>query len=333
MSGSPTLALLKGSIPNQSAIVHDAEGNAAEDMLPPMGDLGEWSMPAAKKAKKITKDKNSLIVPTTTSSGEVLGPDLLATTAHEIENLTETEANAMIGDLTDTSDFNAFKLGGVLARVNANNWFGEFEDFKSYVQGKHGFALRKAFYLVSIYESVIELGLTWADLKPVGWSKLKELVGVINQENAQDWLTKAAQDGMTVMKLHALVQAAKGEAQPQIEGESTKTINKTFKLHQDQNETITAALDKAMKVANTDVPSVALEYMALDYLGNSEVVASAEGQIDQHPKVDLNMDVTVNDASTEWFKAYMVKLGWEGTLGVFEENFPNLNLTVEAPAA
>ncbi len=107
-----------------------------------------------------------------------------------------------------------FDLGGLLARIHREKWFvgAGHADFRSYVEQRHGFKLRKALYLVSIYESVIDLGLTWNELKPVGWSKLKELVGVITQDNASQWLATAAAEDMTVLKLHALVRETKGEA-------------------------------------------------------------------------------------------------------------------------
>lgn len=201
-------------------------------------------------------------------SGDVLGPDPLTSAAHEIENLSEARAHAMVAEIADARDFDAFRLGGVLARIHREKWFAGagYADFRSYVEGRHGFRLRKAHYLVSIYESVIDLGLTWAELKPVGWSKLKELVGVITKDNASAWLATAAADGMTVLKLHGLVQAAKGE----VKGEGTQR-----------------------RVAS------------------SELAISASA---------------ITDAQ---FKAHMATIGWEATLAVFEQNFPDLALTVE----
>ena len=191
--------------------------------------------------------------------GDVLGPDPLTCAAHEIENMSEAEAHMLAAEIAETSDFDAFRLGGLLARIHREKWFvgAGHADFRSYVEQRHGFKLRKALYLVSIYESVIDLGLTWNELKPVGWSKLKELVGVITQDNASQWLATAAAEDMTVLKLHALVRETKGE-------------------------------------------------------GTQRRVASSEPAI--------------SDAQ---FKAHMAAIGWEATLAVFEQNFPDLALTVE----
>jgi hypothetical protein len=343
MSGSPTLALLKGNKNTQAAAsVHDAGGG--EDLFPVANAAenaeaeailggGTTSVQAPKPKKAVAKKvKNEVNVVTSPVSGEVPGADLLATTAHEIENLTAEQAHAMIGNLSETTDFNAFKLGGVLSKIYAEKWFGEYDDFKTYVETVHSFKLRKAFYLVKIYDSIISLGLPWeGTLKTVGWSKLKELTEVITPENAKEWLETAADPKMTVIKLHQLVQASKNEGQAQLEGGEGKTnptVTKTFKLHEDQNATVSAALDKAMKVGSTDIPSVALEYMALDYLGNSEKAASADSEIDEAVK-----PMAVEPGATEApaFEAYMAQLGWEETLVVFEKCWPTLNLTVEDP--
>lgn len=208
-------------------------------------------------------------------SGDVLGPDPLTSAAHEIENLSEARAHAMVAEIADARDFDAFRLGGVLARIHREKWFAGagYADFRSYVEGRHGFRLRKAHYLVSIYGSVIDLGLTWAELKPVGWSKLKELVGVITKDNASEWLATAAADGMTVLKLHGLVQDAKGERQALLE----RSTGPVVREYDDDTD-------------------------------------------DARPRRDIT------DAQ---FKAHMAAIGWEATLAVFEQNFPDLALTVE----
>ncbi len=195
--------------------------------------------------------------------GDVLAPDPLTCTAHEIENVTEAQAHRLAAEIAEASDFDAFRLGGLLARIHRERWYrgAGYPDFRSYVEARHGFKLRKALYLAAIYESVIDLGLTWQELRPVGWSKLKELVGVVDRDNARDWLAIAAAEGMTVLKLHALVQAAKGGA---AEGSG-----------------------------------------AAPRRGAAPAISDAQ------------------------FKAHMAEIGWEATLAVFEQNFPDLMLTVE----
>jgi len=213
--------------------------------------------------------------------GDVLAPDPLTCAAHEIENVGEAEAHRLAAEIAETSDFDAFRLGGLLARIHRERWYvgAGYPDFRSYVEARHGFKLRKALYLAAIYESVIDLGLTWQELRPVGWSKLKELVGVVDRDNARDWLATAAAEGMTVLKLHALVQEAKGVAMG------------------------SSAAREGGAAAN-------------------RVAAPASTAATNLP----TLPPAISDAQ---FKAHMAAIGWEATLAVFEQNFPDLMLTVE----
>ncbi len=213
--------------------------------------------------------------------GDVLAPDPLTCAAHEIENVSEAQAHRLAAEIAESSDFDAFRLGGLLARIHRERWYvgAGYADFRSYVEARHGFKLRKALYLASIYESVIDLGLTWQELRPVGWSKLKELVGIVDRDNAQAWLATAAADGMTVVKLHALVQEAKaGTTGEGATGDRTTGDG--------------AAANRVAVPASTETANAA----------------------------------TLSEAQ---FKAHMAAIGWEATLAVFEQNFPDLVLTVE----
>lgn len=89
--------------------------------------------------------------------GEVLVPDALARTAREIEDLTAERAHVLVAELADASDHNAFRLGGILARILAEKWYAGagYVDFASYVERRHGFKRRKAYYLVQIYSKQI----------------------------------------------------------------------------------------------------------------------------------------------------------------------------------
>jgi hypothetical protein len=219
--------------------------------------------------------------------GELLDPDPLTTAAHEIENICEAEAHARVAAIVETSGFDSFRLGGLLARIHREKWYvgAGHADFRAYVEQRHGFRLRKALYLVSIYESVIELGLGWQELQPVGWSKLKELVGVIDKHNAREWLATATADGMTVLKLHALVKQAKGEG---------------------ENESGTPR-----RIAGA---------MTAAELGPVNGSDDGGGRSEPLPHGEM---------SAARFKAHMAEIGWEATLAVFEQNFPDLVLTVE----
>lgn len=237
--------------------------------------------------------------------GEVLGPDALARTAREIETLTAERAHALVAELADASDYNAFRLGGILAKILAEKWYASagYVDFASYVERRHGFKRRKAYYLVQIYRAVAGLGLGWDELKPLGWTKLKELAPVLNDGNAAEWLERAAAPGMTVAKLRELVLACREEPSPHFEeGAAERTTPRTFALDDEQLRLLAQALAKAKADAGTDLDSVALAHMARNYLGPSGKV------VERH----------------------LTAIGLVGALSLLERSFPEADLKVEA---
>ncbi|WP_395714398.1 hypothetical protein [Reyranella sp.] len=238
--------------------------------------------------------------------GEVLGPDALDRTAREIEALTAERAHTLVSELADASDYNAFRLGGILAKILAEKWYASagYVDFASYVERRHGFKRRKAYYLVQIYSAVAELGLGWDALKPIGWTKLKELAPVLKDGNAAEWLERAAAPGMTVAKLRELVLACREEPPtPFEEGVAERTITpRTFALDDEQLRLLSQALAKAKADAGTHLESVALAHMARSYLGPSGKV------VERH----------------------LTAIGLVGALSLLERSFPDADLKVEA---
>ncbi|MGD9883861.1 MAG: hypothetical protein AB7F22_34895 [Reyranella sp.] len=245
------------------------------------------------------------LVPMAGLDGEVLGPDALARTAREIEDLTAERAHALVGELADASDYNAFRLGGVLAKILAEKWYASagYVDFASYVERRHGFKRRKAYYLVQIYNAVSELGLGWDELKPIGWTKLKELAPVLASGNAAEWLARAAAPGMTVSKLRDLVQACRAETPARFEDVAPgRTTIRTFDLDDEQLRMLNQALTKAKAEAGTDLDAAALAHIARNYLGPSDRV------VERH----------------------LTSIGLVGALSLLERSFPEADLKVEA---
>jgi hypothetical protein len=237
--------------------------------------------------------------------GEVLGPDALARTAREIEDLTAERAHVLVSELADASDYNAFRLGGILAKILAEKWYASagYVDFASYVERRHGFKRRKAYYLVQIYGAVAGLGLGWDELKPIGWTKLKELAPVLTDSNAAEWLARAAAPGMTVAKLRDLVQACREEASvPFAEGPPERTTPRTFALDDEQLGILAQALAKAKAEVGTGLDAVALAHIARNYLGPSGTVVERQ----------------------------LKTIGLVGALSLLERSFPEADLKVEA---
>lgn len=321
-----TLSLLQGSAPPPSSAEVQINSQSPE----PAKKNGKAKGGKGAKAKAGTE----VVVAEQAQEGEILGPDLITDTVKEIENLSEEQAKPLALELIGKSDFNSFKLGGVLARIMENKWFAPAQDFKSFVEAEYGFSVRKAFYLISLYKGLCNLGLPWEDLKQVGWNKLKELVPVINNDNAQEWLAKAADPSMTVLKLAAAVADAKKAIDAPADAPteaSQPVVKKTFSLHSDQQQSLQQALEKAKKASGTDVDTVALDYIMLDYLGNTEKPKvdnkALSAGLDNEAPAAAGGEIT--EAQVKAYLKNVAKV--QGSFKLFGELWPTIEVEVSIP--
>lgn len=230
---------------------------------------------AKAEAKKATKGK--AVAKSTAKEGEVLGPDDITSAVKEIENLKEDAAKKMVKELDERIAFDGFKLGGVLSVISAQQWFSPYATFKEYVETEIGMKYRRAAYWIKIYNKIIDNGIEWAKVKHIGWTKLKELVDVLTPDNTDHWVKIASEN--TTLNLIELVKSALANEQKKLAGseegdEKAKvTTTMTFKVHEEQRKTIELAIDKAKQDGQTDVASVAIEYICADYIaGNAKPV-------------------------------------------------------------
>lgn len=198
--------------------------------------------------------------------------DLIKNTVHEIENLKEDKAFALVPKLLDNIDQDYFRLGGVLAIIQNEGWFMDkaYENFKAYVEAElPTLGYRKVMYLIQIYNGLVASGVQWEQVKHLGWTKLKELSPILSQENVDEWVALA--ETLTVLQLQDHIKAA--TAAPSSDGKTTddadakKVTTMTFKVHTDQKEIVREALDKAKHDIGTEFDTVALESICINFLG------------------------------------------------------------------
>jgi hypothetical protein len=244
--------------------------------------------------------------------------DMIKDTVKEIENTKESKAFDTVPRLLNDIDQDYFKLGGYLSLIQNQGWFMSkgFETFKAWVEAESGLQYRKAIYLVAIYNGLSNSGVDWEKVKHLGWTKLKELASILTPENVDHWAAVAGE--LNVLQLIEHIRQA--TAAPKIEGEAATSdttaktvVTMTFKLHEDQKATVRDALAKAKHETGTDVDSVALEAICIDFLGGESVLkaqptlkeflskVSAEEALNMiselHP--DLDISVGVPDDGTE----------------------------------
>jgi hypothetical protein len=202
-------------------------------------------------------------------------PDQIQELGVEINSILSMEqAEEALRTLIDATEYNSFKIGGVLYLMQCHpEWWGEkFKNFKEYVEQSFGIQYRKAMYWLGIYTGLMEKNIPWEKVKGLGWTKLKEIIPILNDSNIEEWVEKAK--SMTVVQLMEEVRAYKAslsvpaEDMKEYEGGETKKVSTlSFKVHEDQKETIMMALEKAKEASGTEFNAVALEMIALEYIG------------------------------------------------------------------
>ena len=254
---------------------------------------------AAEEVTAVPKSEKTEVV----DSGEVY--DL----AHEIENLKESEAVHLAGSLVAQGELTYFRLGGVFSLIQGNKWYVPYASFREYVEREHGMHYRKAMYIISIYNDMTSANIPWSKVQHLGWTKMSILSPILTGDNVDEWITLA--ENKTAGNLAEFVKTAKkteGKSPPLSDASAASVISsKTFQLHEDQKATVEAALAKACEESGTDVATVALEYMALDFLGSAKQSKS--------------------------LKDLLIEAGLQKSLDALEAAFPGTNFTVEVAGA
>lgn len=276
----------------------------AEAKTPVMKDLSKATATATKK--KVVSIKKKVAKK---AAAVKEAPDLIQQVAHEVENMTKDKALAEGRLLQASTDYNNFKIGGILAVVRAHGWYSDYDSFQQYVEQEFPTIsqspYRKARYLMEIYTNLVESKVMWTDVESLGWTKLSVISGVLTPENVKEWTTKAKK--LTVIQLKGLIkeQAATGDGTASTEPDPTKLTTMTFKVHPDQKTNIKGALVKAKKEFGTEFDAVALDHLAMGYLTGSL------GKVKKVTMVSL-----------------MKKTGPEEIMADFSKVFPNLNVVV-----
>ena len=253
----------------------------------------EADKPAKKKASK------SKAVAAPALQGEVVQDDMLADLVFEIENMKEKQALELVGTLAEQTEVTFFKLGGVLSVIQANGWFAPYNSFREFVEKKHGIHYRKAVYWTDIYNKLAEAKVPWDKVKFIGWTKLKEIAGVITNDNVDEWV-KIAKENNTISLIETVKAHLNSDKQVAIEDQTKKNVStRSFKVHEDQKATIDTALAKAKEQSGTTVDTAALEFICLDYLGGQSLPQKLKS------------------------------IGIEAALEALEKAFPNANIEVE----
>jgi len=121
---------------------------------------------------------------------------------------------------------------------------------------------RKAMYLIEIWDKVKALKLPEKKVAALGWSKMKDLVAVLNAENAKDWMEKAKK--MTSRELTEAVKIVRKSDKTGVDLPTITTM--TFRMSESEASVITDAIEVAKRLCETENAVVALEMICQDWL-------------------------------------------------------------------
>lgn len=239
--------------------------------------------------------------------------DLIQSVVHAIENLTQSSAFSLASELVDETGFTSFKLGGALSMIYSNpDWYlNEYPSFKAMLDGRFPTVkYRKAMYLIDIYTKLVAAEISWAKVGHLGWTMLKELAPILTKENVDEWVKKA--ESMTVLQLQEAIKYAASLLNPtsevaQEEGPKNLTTI-TFKVYEDQKDTIKDAIKKAKVEASTEFDNVAIECICMSYLAGGSAPKKSK---------PINMSDEIK------------KLGYEETIMLVGTLFPELDISVK----
>jgi hypothetical protein len=168
-------------------------------------------------------------------------------------------------------------VSGELLYEVANNKYWqdwEFESFADYCESELNMRERKAKYLISIYNKfVIELNLPTDILLELQWSKAKELISVITEDNWPDLIDglndltmREVKEKVRGIKLGIADESGDDDSPPESDPITTRM---SFNLSEEQANNIRIALDLAASMSGSDKTGNQLDLICSDFLASS----------------------------------------------------------------
>jgi hypothetical protein len=154
-----------------------------------------------------------------------------------------------------------------------------YDSFGEYVEQELNVQRRRAERLKTIWRRVqVELADMDESLRrrliDLGWSKVRELVRVINLENAEKWIETA--EGMNYQRVALAVKMALSKteeedsdgADPPEDVEKLKVIN--FHLFPEQQDIVVQALERASQLSGSEKKGHNISLVCMDFLANND---------------------------------------------------------------
>lgn len=215
-----------------------------------------------------------------------------------------------------------FEIAGLLYIIYNKRLFYKwgYHSFEEYVNEELSFGRRKADYLRDIwYYFGVEVGdsVVLHKVAGLGWTKVKELVGVVTPKNVDDWVELGGRLNTIQLKNEVRIYKARrkigegsssGSGSTPISVEEMETHEPTFRmnfmLYEEQFRNIQDALEKAGELGKSSVKSNQLSLMALSFLSSIGFKGSSSKRKEYISKYfktiadNMDVDLVVVDRKT-----------------------------------
>lgn len=205
--------------------------------------------------------------------------------------------------VTKTIDDSYFELAGLLFRafdLGAHQAWG-YTKWKDYIEEELGMSIRKAQFLMSIwnwfYIEIKDKNVR-EKIKGIGWTKVKEMVGVVDESNIDEWAEKAKNENAT--DFAKACREVKGggtgsdcSTENNNESESIKKL--TFTLMGDQYNSVDDALNLAKEMTDSDKSGNLITLICVDFLTSNIFAQSKKDEMRELflSKIEDLMDINI----------------------------------------
>jgi len=218
-----------------------------------------------------------------------------------------------VQDARTRAEESYWDLSVLLHDVHQNSYYVSWghASWVDYIEMELDMQRRKAQYLVSIQDWFGRMPphiQQW--VRGLGWTKAKELVGIVDEDNADEWRDRL--DGLSFRDMMDVLKGKNGvDVIEEIAGDATvevddKPISMKFKLFPDQHGNVTRALERARDMAESEKDGHALDLICTDFLSTNGGIDSLADYLAKIEKAvgiriigfDPNEDAIVYGADT-----------------------------------
>jgi hypothetical protein len=208
----------------------------------------------------------------------------------------------------DMVEIGYMKLAKCLYDIYTQNVYQtwDFPSFESYIDSELQFNYRKAMYLVEIYNKALMLNMDMERLERLGWTKAKELIRVVDQSNAEEWMDIAEKSTAKELNFKVKTERDLQEDKSSVIDNAPTTTTITLKLGMVEHAIIKDALEESTKLINTDDIALALANICQEWSelkGVVPLLTSLEDHIEHLERVynrKLTIGGTISDNEEEY---------------------------------